>query len=85
MSSEINRGAAPSLRSILIGTVLLFVALIWILPYLVGTKAPSPMGSCPMDIPFEQLHVVVEKRGRDLVLVDCMYLGSRGTYSKGRR
>jgi hypothetical protein len=43
----------------------------------------SALGRCPLDVPFEQLHIVVTRQGGSLA-VECMYIGTRGTYG-GRR
>lgn len=42
----------------------------------------SALGRCRPPAEFEQLHVVVLNRGGRLVLGDCMFVGSKGTYTR---
>jgi hypothetical protein len=42
----------------------------------------SALGDCRPPSEFEQLHIVVANRAGQLVLVDCMHVGAKGTYSR---
>jgi hypothetical protein len=42
----------------------------------------SALGDCRPPSEFEQLHIVVANRAGQLVLVDCMHVGTKGTYSR---
>lgn len=42
----------------------------------------SALGRCRPPAEFELLHIVVAQRGDQHALVDCMYVGTPGTYSR---
>ena len=42
----------------------------------------SALGDCRLPSEFEQLHIVVANRGNQYVLVDCMFVGTKGTYAR---
>jgi hypothetical protein len=70
-------GAAPAPLWIVLGLVLAFGAAIAARFLFVPLQPPTL--SCPLDVKFEQLHIVVT-RVDDRLELQCMYLGSRGTY-----
>jgi len=41
----------------------------------------SALGDCRLPSEFEQLHIVVANRANQYVLVDCMFVGTKGTYA----
>jgi hypothetical protein len=49
-----------------------------------GSVQTSALGRCPLDVKFEQLHVIVTRRGDELA-IECMYIGTRGTYGARRK
>lgn len=42
----------------------------------------SALGECRMPSEFEMLHIVVANRGNQHALIDCMYVGTPGTYRR---
>jgi len=42
----------------------------------------SALGHCRLPSEFEQLHIVVANRANQYVLVDCMFVGTKGTYAR---
>jgi hypothetical protein len=80
-SEERQIGAAPALPWVILGLAATFGAAI-ALRALFPVQTPA-LGNCPLDVKFEQLHVVITRRG-DRLQVECMYLGSRGTYGARR-
>ena len=87
-------GAAPSLRATVAGAVVVTAALLYGTPYfgawLAANLRPEAVHTSALDCPrpteFEHLHIVVRlnARGR-LEVEDCMYVGAKGAYYRGRR
>lgn len=77
-------GAAPRLKALVLGTAITTAAVLWGLNYFFPVQT-SALGGCPLNVvAYEQLHIVITRDG-DRLRVECMYIGTRGTYGKGRR
>jgi len=78
------KGAAPKwwIEVLVVIVFLGLIAIFW--PDLAARLRiqTSVLTHCPLPGEHEQLHLVFARRGDQFELIDCMYVGSRGTYSR---
>ncbi len=86
MTRELS--GASSLRSELIVVAIIAVAAIAYIEYRAAIPVPAPetvIVRCLRPAELEQLHIVATLRDDNTIEASCMYVGSRGTYTRGPR
>lgn len=80
----------PGVRVERVILAVLFAAAVVALATVAVNRRPSAVQTsartidCPKPGEFERLHIIVVVRDGRLSVDECLYVGSRGTYGKGR-